>query len=496
LSPFDSRPARRALRKALLVATKNKDERNRIPRSFEADALLRHAHRAIAGRNRVSLDLLAAAGRGFGLSGKTAEGARYLREGIERSSGADRAYFHYLLGHYHHNRLGEYRAAEREELRALHIARKNSPIATMTLLALAQVQTKLESYDAASATCERLLEAAPEFAPFVHLIQSQGAHAQGQLPVAERLNRQAHRGFADLDSELGVVKADLALGHIHLDNERDDAALKLFERAERELRRIGDVVHLGSTLSSKGIALRRIGRSHEAVHTFSEALRFCAEADQPTDLASAYRHLALALEESGRPGTALAVLAGLSGGDDAVEDFRHMSTAVEIFDRNRSVAGGPQFLARLAVLLPKAGEFVEKEVLLAALGALGRLSSSRIAPAGDGSAARTQGAIDGPSRRDARMYLEIPESYESVEALVRRRVGADLRARMAPKADDLVKFFASWAANWFRNTDYQDEFLVPQVLSKFHLRTLRFRGALELQGSKRGSKYRPIIGLS
>jgi tetratricopeptide (TPR) repeat protein len=494
--PFDPRPARRALRKALLMTTKNREERTKIPRSYEADALLRYAHRTIAGRNRVDLDLLAAAGRGFGLSGKDAEGAKYLQEGIDRTRAADQAFFRYLLGHFHHNRLHEYRAAERELLHAVAICRKNSPVSIMALLALAEAQTSLGSHDAAAESCERALNYAPEFEPRVNLILSRAAHDQRQFPVAERLNRQAHREFQDAGSELGVTKADLRLGQIYLDSGRNEAALKLFARTERDLRRIGDVTHLGPALARKGVALHRLGRASEAVAAFTDALRFSAEAGRAEDLAMAYRNLALGLEEDGRPATAVAVLAGLSGGEDATEDFRHMNVAVGIFDRNRSVSGAPAFLARLHALLPKAGRSVEREDLLAAMEASGRLAASKVVPSGDGSAARLSSGLEASARRDARFFLDVPQTHERVEDLIAARVGADLRARMAPSAEDLVKFFATWTARWFRNTDYQDEFLVPQILSKFHLRTLRLRGALELQGTKRGSKYRPVVGLA
>ena len=53
----------------------------------------------------------------------------------------------------------------------------------------------------------------------------------------------------------------------------------------------------------------------------------------------------------------------------------------------------------------------------------------------------------------------------------------------------LVGFLSGFVGSWFRNGDYQQEFLISQGNAKHHLRELRAAGLIEQQGIKKGAKY-------
>ena len=142
---------------------------------------------------------------------------------------------------------------------------------------------------------------------------------------------------AEAWSTLGhlVVSACAALNHVM---RHDDACDLLRRYAPRVLRHTSDP-HLWQHLANeRGNALRHTGRAAEAVAVYESALRRVPDGFPSGNLAVLRRNHAIALRESGRFATAVAILRELSDDPDADHSHRvvtALSLALALLEMNR-----------------------------------------------------------------------------------------------------------------------------------------------------------------
>lgn len=500
LRPFDPALTRRHLRRALLSWAQQHGKPSSVPHSFEQAALLSFSERALRRReNARNWELLAAAGRAFLVGGFEEEGHAFLRRGFERADALGSAYFGYLIGQFVHYRRRELREARKAFQSVIETSPMRSDVHAVALLALAETLIGLRAFEEARSTRSQLHALdRPRLEARVHLLEAELAWRTGELASAVKLCRKAREAFRRERSDLGVHKADLVLGQAHLGNGDPEKALEIFVRTEKPLRRIADLTHLGPVLDAKGNALRRLGRFSEAEGAFVDALRFAASAERPELMRRTYLNLALSLGASGKTEVGLALLSEVgSSNQSPTERYRCFFAALELVASSRTrLETAPYFLARVYELVPDVASQIGESGLVELVELTRRLghAGASLPREARASAPMVFGAA---ATKEAKHFLAVhrlmPPNLEAQVVVLLRR---GFQSPHAPAVPELAKFLVSLGGAWFRNQDYFHEFFVPQRLSKFQLAHLRRKGILEIDGVKKGARYRLLCPVS
>jgi len=500
-NPYDANEARRTLRVRLLdLARESGKEPEEVPHSYDSAALFEHARGALRAR-RVTGDpelrhaLIAELGRAMLLSGAEQEGVTLLTRAIHDADGPrERAHFHFLLGHQHHLRRGENRAAQSELLAALENASDGRTVRAHTHLALAQVEANLGLHDLAEQSCEAALGSrVNEVHPRAMLRKSMVAGSRGDHDLARKLNRRSRKMFVAARQESGAVQADLDMGTIELQEGRPGDAVPIMNKVLEASTRYLDVATMASATNNLGIAYRQLGDPLTAREHLAQSVRLHAELDRPSTLYVALRNLARSHSDADEPDMALAILnevaAYAAREENPAQEFLSTSGALEVLaDYRLRLKAAPHYLSRCYALLPAAlpsldkaavAEFAELTARLGHAGAQLPKAERVQAPRG----------FPGQAVSDAARELVAFTTRRWIAPTLRERLGEGLQMKWAPPIDDLSSFLLGWTGRWFRNGDYQNEFLTTQETSKVHLQALRREGVITQTGTRKGTRY-------
>lgn len=507
-NPYDANEARRTLRVRLLnIARESGKDIAAIPHSYDSTALFEHARsvlrsRAVTSDPELRHDLVADMARAMLLSDAEVEGVALLQKGIQdASTPRGRSHYHFLLGHQHHLRRGENREAQGELLTALENASDGRTVRAHTHLALAQVEANLGLYDLAEQSCEAALSSrVNEVHPRAMLRKSMVAGSRGDHDLARKLNRRARRMFTATRQESGVVQADLDMGTIEISEGRPGEAVPIMEGVLESSRRYLDVATMASAYNNLGIAYRQLGDPLAAREYLAEAVRFHAELDRPATLYVALRNLARSYSDADEPDMALALLnevAALAAREEnPAQEFLSFSGALEVLaDYRMHIKAAPHLLSRCYALLPAAlpsldkapiAEFADLTARLGHAGALLPRAERVQAPRG----------FPGQAVSDEARKIVSGHTQRWIAPTLRTKLGEGLLMKWAPPVGDLSSFLLGWTGRWFRNGDYQNEFLTTQEASKVHLQALRRDGVITQTGTRKGTRYQLGFHLS
>lgn len=500
-NPYDANEARRTLRVRLLdIARESGKDPEVVPHSYDTGPLFEHARSALRSRvvtadRELRHTLVAELGRAMLLSGTEEEGVALLTRAIgDAETPRDRAHFHFLLGHQHHLRRGEHREAQSELLAALENASDGRTVRAHTHLALAQVETNLGLFDLAVQSCDAALGSrVNEVHARAMLRKSAVAASQGDHDVARKLNRRAKKMFNTSRQESGVVQADLDMGTIDLHEGRPGDAIPIMNAVLEASTRYLDVATMASATNNLGIAYRQLGDPLTAREYLTESVRLHAELDRPATLYVALRNLARSHSDAEEPDMALAILnevaAHAAREENPAQEFLSMSGALEVLaDYRLRLKAAPYYLSRCYALLPASLPSLDKAAVaeFAALTARLGHAGAQLPKAERVQAPR---GFPGQGVSDAARDLVGRTTRRWIAPTLRERLGEGLLMKWAPPVEDLSSFLLGWTGRWFRNGDYQNEFLTTQETSKVHLQALRREGVITQTGTRKGTRY-------
>jgi class 3 adenylate cyclase/predicted ATPase len=167
---------------------------------------------------------------------------------------------------------------------------------------------------------------------------AQRAAAVGAPQTAERAYRTAIELAAGEDERIELLEA---AGDMALVDGRYDAALELFEDAARRNEQLGRQREAAGLASKIGHALRRVGRTSEAIDRMSGALAILRDADR--DAARLNVELGVTLLAAGQP-------------REAVEPLERALDLAQAFELPHVLAGALTFKAQVCVALSRSRE--------------------------------------------------------------------------------------------------------------------------------------------
>jgi len=501
LRPYDAPEARRCLRARIVGLARDRGiDPGDVPHSFEVGALLDRADTLLASRDLADPplrgDLLTDAGRAFGLSGRDDRSRECFEQGLhEASCDAERFHFHYLLGRQFHSRRGQWREA-RDSFRA---AIGLNPVASVSraraFLGLLVSSCEMgEHAEALRAGRSALGMNIREVEPHVRFGLATAYWRSGDVPRAEQETLAASHLYEEQNDEVGRMLVTAHLGEMYLAEGDARRALSLLGKAREMQMRLLDVSRLGETCRLKARAHRRLGQLEEAVTLLCEALRYHAEAGRHGAYVTTLRDLATCLDLRGEPETGLALhvqaMREAEKVTDSAEAFRSVTSALRLIsDRRTHLDAVPDLVSRGQAVLHEAVDRLSKMEVADFVGVTATLS--RIGadmPRGDGPTVLPADFPHPGAAEEARQLVSRVTSPTLRETL-HGRVAEGLRIRRAPSTDHVVGFLTGWFGGWFRNADYQAEFLLTQETSKYHLRELRNLEIIRQIGTRKAARY-------
>lgn len=500
LRPYDAPEARRSLRARMVgLARQRGFDPADVPHSFEAAALLDRADRLLTAHDPASGEtctgFLADAGRAFGLSGRDDRSRECFERGLrEASSDGDRFHFHYLLGRQYHSRRGQWRDARDSFQAAIGLNPVASVSRARAFLGLLVSSCEMgEHAEAVRAGRSALGMNIREVEPHVRFGLATAYWRSGDLPKAEQETLAASHLYEEQGDEVGRMLVTAHLGEMYLAEGDARRALSLLGKARETQMMLLDVSRLGETCRLKARAHRRLGQLDEAVTLLCEALRYHAEAGRHGAYVTALRDLATCLDLRGEPETALALhvqaMREAERVSDSAEAFRSVTAALKLIaDRRTHLDAVPHLVFQGQSVLHGAVDRLAKLEVADFVGVTAALSGIG-ADMPRGEAASLPPGFPHPGAADEGRQLVSRVTSPTLRQTLHERVAEGLRIRRAPSTDHVVGFLTGWFGGWFRNADYQAEFLLTQETSKYHLRELRNLDIIRQIGTRKAARY-------
>jgi tetratricopeptide (TPR) repeat protein len=315
----------------------------------------------------------------------------------------------------------------------------------------------------------------------------------GDLRQAEQETLAASQLYNEQGDRVGQTLVTAHLGEMYLAEGDVRRALTLLTKARESQVHLLDVSRLGETCRLEARAHRRLGRLDDAIRCLSDSLRYHAEAGRHGAYIVALRDLAGCLDLRGEPETSLALhvhaLQGAERMNDGAQVFRSVTASLKVIADRRTHLDAVPYLVQ-------EGQRVLHD-------AVSELTKMEVAEFVGVTAALTRIGAEVPRAEPVMAPVDFPhpEAWEEAQALVSRltdpslrdalhaRVAGGIRIRRAPCADHMVGFLTGWFGGWFRNADYQAEFLLTQETSKYHLRELRNLEIIRQIGTRKAARY-------
>jgi tetratricopeptide (TPR) repeat protein len=500
LVPNDANAARRDLRALLLeLSTDLGIDVEKVPHSFDSDPLIQLARSALASRKKVDAEskqeLRAALGFVLNKISQPSEADELFLAGIaEAEYDGDAAYFHYLRAHQILRPRGEWGAVREEVQRAIDLGQMGRRVRAWAQKSLAHSLFHLGYHEQARAAVhEGLSMRVNEANPALLGVLANVAKTTGDEKEALRLNKRARRLHQVRRDELGVAQTDARLAAWHLLDRNWEPALAILDEVRPVYYRILVLEELAAIDNNRGIALANLGHFEEARPAYEGACRLHAEAGNLARAQETLRALALNYERAGEVDLALAYmhLAAEMSADQglASQEFRARAEMLDIMAKHRtSLRAAPYVLARTYAVLDEAAASLPKDKLLLfthATAALGRAGAS--VPRRE-QEPKPRDFPKAAAIHQARSFAKASMTPH-LEAALRDQITSALPQKWQPRVEGLVGFLMGFVGGWFRNGDYQQEFLISQGNAKHHLRELRAAGLIDQQGIKKGAKY-------
>jgi len=313
------------------------------------------------------------------------------------------------------------------------------------------------------------------------------------MKEATRLVKRARRLRQSARDEEGVANCDAFLATWHLKDEKWQPALEILDRVRPVYYRTLNLQELAVTDHNRGIALSNLKLHDESQVAYGMAARLHNENGALVPTHQTLRSYALNFSRAAEIDAALAHLhmaaemAASSG--LPVERFRHLQEQLGLMGSHRtSLKAVPFVLAQAYEAFAEAYDDLPKEHLVAftrACAALGYAGAS--VPRHEHESKPRDFPKVGALQR-ARAFAS-DALTPHLDAALREQVATALPQKWQSRTEGLVGFLMGFVGDWFRNGDYQQEFLISQGNAKHHLRELRAAGLIEQQGIKKGAKY-------
>lgn len=500
LIPRDVNAARREMRGLLLhYADVLGLDLEAIPHSYDSEALIRSSRSALATRRRLDgeakQEFRAALAFVLRRGGDVDGASELLDEGIrEALFDGDQAYFHYLRASLIFGAKGQTSAVREEVQRAIDLGQMGRRIRAWAQVLLAESLADLGYHaQAREAVREGLSMRVNEVNPALHTKLANIAHDEGDLKEAHRLIKRARKMYLARRNENGVATCDAFLAAWHLRAEEWQAALDILDAIRPVYYRTLNLRQLAVTDHNRGYALARLAHYDEALASFGAAARLHNENGSLTRTQETLRAHAMVYSRAGEIDVSLAhlhVAAEISADLGLpTQRFRHLQAMLEIMARNRTgLKAVPYVLSRAYEVLEPASDDLDKKFLLA--------FTQSCAALGYAGASVPRRELEAKPRDFPKVSaLGQARSFASVtltphlDGALREQIATSLPQKWQSRTEGLVGFLLGFVGDWFRNGDYQQEFLISQGNAKHHLRELRAAGLIEQQGIKKGAKY-------
>jgi len=499
LKAFCSSVVHRQLRELLYVAAAGMNMApSQVPHSFEPDRLISLAETAIKKRrmreHRYYVRLLELTGRAVALSGDEGRAIEIFNRGRALKEVGAESRFRYFTAFYIHLRSGARDAALEGITQALDAGDLSRRLKTEAMLAQGRVSRQLQNLSGAEAAYRRVLDVGiRRYRPLAVLYLSHIRNLQGRYKEAMKLNRDAYVSFkrAGEASAIRLTDGDLALIYLAM-GDNDKARLLLESVIERQTDLL-DISSAGGDCQNLGIACARQGDYASACDAYAKALHFHAATGQRHQVAATYQCMGVAFKNSGQLGNAFAAL------DRAISIAQEMG-APEIEFRSRSVLIGairrdPKRLQMLSAQVARCQQLIAEKSMLLSKEALSEYSR-RIgdlyiaARAADGETFSERPA-ETASQAD-QVSLEVLTTGVEAEwhkALLTSQMGEGVSGNFAPGPEELCEFLLLFTGDYFRFNHYAREFSLSVHRAKPHLRELREKKIIELNGTRKAAKY-------